>query len=274
MGGYTKAQFVGLVTLIGIFLIILFAGNRLFSYLNMPEAKEVLQNENVKRDGFTLDINGDFVSYVGVNDEYKEKGALALADGKDISALVAISYYYNGHQVSFIDTSLIGSYVVKYEVSFDSKLKETTRVVIVFDNKKPRLVVPDTVTIMSNEVLGYDVSLGVKATDNSGNVDVRCENTLDIEPGNYKIKCVAFDGNGNMVSRNRLIKVISGISFEDNDDFFINYPPGNYTYMYSLDGGKSFKEASLKEKVDFKKGSLIALVLENGKYKISATYYK
>ena len=77
-----KARLVGLVTLITIFLIILFIGNRIIDYLNRPEAKEIVQNENVSKDGLRLVLNGNFITYVGINDKYEEMKAVAYFDGK------------------------------------------------------------------------------------------------------------------------------------------------------------------------------------------------
>ena len=274
MNGYTKAQFVGLITLIFIGLIILFIGNKVFNYLNRPEAKEIVQNENVQSDGFTLTINGNFVTYVGINEEYEEEGAKAYFNGKDISSDVAISYYYDDKQISSIDTKKVGSYTVKYEVTNNQKLKEVTRVVIVADNNKPRLVVPDTVTITTDEVFNYDVSEGVLATDNSGSVSFRCDNTLTNKASNYIIKCVAKDERGNETRKNRLIKVVSGIEFEDGDDLTIKFPEGeNYTYKYSLDDGKTWNDTSKEEVLNIS-GNVIALVLDDGVYKMSSTYYR
>lgn len=274
MNGYTKAQFVGLITLVAIGLVILFIGNRIVSYLNRPEAKEVVQNENVNSDGFTLTINGNFVTYVGINEEYKEEGAKAYADGTDISSKIAISYYEDDKQVSSIDTKKARSYTVKYEVANNQKLKDVTRVVIVTDNKKPRLVVPEAVTITTDEVFSYDVSEGVLATDNSGDVSFRCENTLANKVDNYVIKCVARDSRGNETTKNRLIKVVSGIEFEDGDSLVIKFPEGdNYTYKYSLDDGKTWNEAANEEKLNVS-GNVMALVLDNGEYKMSSTYYR
>ena len=274
MNGYTKAQFVGLITLIFIGLIILFIGNKVLSYLNRPEAKEIVQNENVQSDGFTLTINGNFVTYVGINEEYEEEGAKAYFNGKDISSDVAISYYYDDKQISSIDTKKVRSYTVKYEVTNNQKLKEVTRVVIIADNNKPRLVVPDTVTITTDEVFNYDVSEGVLATDNSGSVSFRCDNTLTNKASNYIIKCVAKDERGNETRKNRLIKVVSGIEFEDGDDLTIKFPEGeNYTYKYSLDDGKTWNDASKEEVLNIS-GNVIALVLDDGVYKMSSTYYR
>lgn len=274
MNGYTRAQLVGLITLIAIGLIILFAGSKIVNYMNRPEAKEVVQNENVKKDNFNLVINGDFVYYIGINEEYKEEGAKATIDGKNISDKIAISYYNGGNQVSSIDTSEVSSYIVKYEVSYQKKLKEVTRVVIVTDNQKPHLIVPDTVVITSDEVANYDTTDGVVATDNSGEVSFDCDNTLSTKVGNYVIVCTARDARGNVTTRNRLIKVTGGIEFKDDGNLVIEYPSGDgYSYKYSLDGGVTWRDASIKESLDVS-GNVIALVLENGKYKMSSTYYK
>lgn len=268
-----KARLVGLVTLITIFLIILFIGNRIIDYLNRPEAKEIVQNENVSKDGLRLVLNGNFITYVGINDKYEEMKAVAYFDAKKVSPLISISYYLDDRQVSSIDTTKVGNYTVKYEASYGGELEEIKRVVIVTDNKKPRLVVPSAVTITTDEVFSYDVSDGVIATDNSGEVSFRCENTLKAEVGNYVIECKATDGRGNEVTKKRLIKVIDGIQFKDGDSLIIEYPDGdNYSYKYSFDG-INWTDASKKEVLDVS-GNVIALVLEDGEYRMSSTYYR
>ena len=204
MNGYTKAQVVGFFTLVFIILIILLVTLKFISYLNRPV--EILQNENVLDDGFSLVINGNFVTYLNINELYKEKGCLALNDGEKVS--YAVSYFKDDRQVSFIDSSETGNYLVKYEALDGSKLREVTRVVIVLDNKKPRLVMPDTVSISLDEVLDFDVEKDVLASDNSSKVSLKCENTLENKVGNYVIKCTAQDDSGNKTVKNRLIKVV------------------------------------------------------------------
>lgn len=271
---YGKARIVGVITLVIIGLIGLFIINKTVNYMNRPE--EIIQNTNVKNDGFTLNINGDFVTYVEVNDEYKEEGATAYIDGQNVSDEIVISYYQDDSQVSQIDTNISSTYTVRYELASGGKHKWVTRVVMVTDNKAPNLSVPDTVTITSDEVASYDVENGVVATDNTGDASFECENTLSVVPGNYVIKCTARDSRGNETKRNRLIKVISGIEFNYDKNLTIIYPTDkekNYTYMYSLDNGKTWKEASSKETLENVSGNVIALVLENGNYKMSSTYY-
>lgn len=271
---YGKARIVGIITIVIIGLFILFAINRTVRYVNKPE--EVVQNTNVKNDGFTLNINGDFVTYAEVNGEYNEEGATAYVDGQNISDDIVVSYYQNNSQVSRIDTSISSTYIVRYEVASGGENKAVTRVVIVTDNKEPNLSVPDTVTITCDEVASYDVENGVIATDNAGETSFECENTLSGVPGDYVIKCTARDSRGNETTRNRLIKVVSGIEFNYDGKLTITYPTDkekNYTYKYSLDNGKTWTDASVKEVLENVSGNIIALVLEDGNYKMSSTYY-
>ena len=266
-----KARLVGLITVVLSALVIIFVLNSLISYATRP--KEKVQNTNVLDDGFDLNINGNYLTYVEVNFEYKEEGAKAFINGQNISDNIVISYYKDGSQVSKIETDEPATYIVNYEVADGSKHKLKTRVVIVSDSKRPNLVIPDTVIITSDEAVSYDPENGVVATDNSGKVSFKCENTLLAIPGDYVIKCVASDSNGNEIVRNRLIKVTDGIEFTYDGKLSIKYPSSkNYTYKYSLDNGKTWIDALGKETLEVK-GNVIALVLENGNYKMSSTYY-
>lgn len=267
-----KARLVGLITIVIIGLIILFVLSKVFSYVNRPV--ETVQNADFKDDGFNISINGEYINYVTVSEKYTDEGARAYASGKNISDDIIVSYYKDDEQVSSIDTKSVSTYVVKYEVSFEGRAKEATRVVIITDNKKPHLIVPDTVTITSDEAISYDVQSGVVATDNTGNVSFECDNTLSMIPGDYVIKCRARDANGNEVERNRLIKVVNGIDFEYKDGkLTIKYPSGDYNYRYSLDNGNTWQEASITQQVSVSEGNVLALVLEGNNYKMSSTYY-
>lgn len=269
-----KARLVGLVTFVIIVLIILFIVSKTINYVNRP--REEVQNVGVKDDRFNLNINGDYVTYVEVNDKYVDEGAKAYIDNRNISDNIITSYYQNGTQVSSIKTDKSSTYIVKYEVSSNGENKEKTRVVIVTDTKSPNLVVPDTVTITSDEAISYDVDSGVSVTDNAGVASFECENTLMGISGNYVIKCIAKDENGNKTERNRLIKVVNGIEFKYDGQLTIRFPINskkNYTYKYSIDNGITWIDALDTEVLDVESGNVIALVLENGNYKMSSTYY-
>ena len=271
---FTKGQVIGFIAVIIIGLLILFITNKIINYVNRPVEK--VQNLNLKDDGVNLNVNGNYLTYVEINEKYNDAGATAYVDGINVSDEIITSYYNDGRQISNIDTSTTDTYTVKYEVAANGKSKEVTRVVIVTDDKDPSLIVPETVTITSDQVNGFDVEAGVIATDNAGEASFECENTLSIIPDDYIIKCTGRDSRGNDTTRNRLIKVVNGIEFEKNGKLIINYTDiekKNYTYMYSLDNGQTWKEASVKETLNVTSGNVIALVLENGNYNMSSTYF-
>ena len=60
-----KARLVGLITVVLFALVIIFALNKVISYTARP--KEKVQNTNVKDDGFNLNINGNYLTYVEVD---------------------------------------------------------------------------------------------------------------------------------------------------------------------------------------------------------------
>lgn len=269
---FTRGQVIFFIAGVVLVIILLFAISKTISYVNSPV--EEIQNQNVEVTDFTLNINGDYLTYVEINDEYIEEGAVALNGEEDISDDIIISYYDNGSQVSSIDTRSIGSYTVKYEVSNKEEVKTALRTVIVTDDIAPSISVPDAITITSSQIATFNVEDGVVVTDNSGVVSFECNNTLSTIPGDYVITCQARDASGNESSRNRLIKVVSGIEFEYEDSLTINYPINeNYTYMYSLDNGETWQEASSQEILNIESGNVIALVLEDGNYVMSSTYY-
>ncbi len=266
---------IGQVIIFGLIVIAVICTLLLFGkgVKKANEPKEVLQNTNVVNDGISFFVNGNYVTYLKINEEYTEEGVTAYVDGVNKNDEVIISYFENGKQVSQIDTSKSGVYKVKYELDAGG-LKQAMRILIISDDEDPHLVMPETVTITSAEARTYDVKEGVIATDNSGKVSFSCENTLKEKPGDYVIKCRAVDSNGNITELNRLIKVVEGILFEYQGGLKINFPKDkNYTYMYSLDGGKTFTETSDEVFIGKVKGNVIALVLADDNYVMSETYY-
>lgn len=204
---YTKGQIVGFITLVIIGIISLFILIKVFSKVATP--KENILNEDIKNEGFRINVKGDLVTYVDINSKYKDDGAKAYdKNNENISSKIITTYHYKNRRVSKIDTSLTDSYLVKYEVESNGKSREAYRIVIITDNKAPKLIMPEKTTIHSNEVLNYDVKKDIKVSDNSGQYSLKCENTLKEEVKSYVIKCTAKDESDNTASGSRIIKVI------------------------------------------------------------------
>lgn len=201
---YTKGQIVGFITLCIIGLLIIIILSQILKKSNEPQ--EEIQNIGVTHEGFTLDIKGDFVTYVELGSKYKDKGAKSY-DSKNISKKIITTYYKDNNQVFKINTKKIGTYLVKYEIASGSRVKEATRVVIVNDTQKPTLIMPSSVIITEAEVKTYNIKEGIKVRDNSGKVSLNCKNTLKPKKGSYYIYCTAKDESGNKITKKRLIKV-------------------------------------------------------------------
>ena len=267
----TIGQVVAVAFIIFIILLVVFL---CFRFTKKEEVTEKVLNTDVKASDLKIVLNGNYVEYINVNDEYRDLGASFIYKDEDLSDDLIVTYYSDGKQVSDIDTSLLSNYVIKYEIMVNGKVISASRVVIISDNKGPSISVPEKITITSNEALTFDVNDGVTVSDNSGDATVSCDNSLSILPGNYVITCKAKDGLGNESIRKRLINVIGGISFKYDKKLYIKFPTKDtYEYKYSLDNGRTFNKASSNEIIDIKQGNVIATIYENGNYVMSNTYY-
>ena len=203
MKGFTLPQVIALIFLILIgSLIIVFIINLL------PEKKPnyVVYEKSDKPE---IILNGGYVVYTEMNKEYEELGAKAFTkDGKNISNKLETFIYEENRLRSEIDTSKFTTYRVFYSVSYKGKITSVSRVVKIIDTEGPKITLPTTQTISVNEVSNYDLQSGVKVTDNSGEYDLKYDNTLKEKVGDYIITYTATDKSGNKTVRKRLIKVV------------------------------------------------------------------
>ena len=267
MKGLTKAGKIGLLFIFILFLAIVLV----FSFLTKEdEDKKVYMNLTYSAD--RIDLDGDFVTYVDLNEDYEEAGYHAYEGNQDVSDSVVVTYFEGDKQVYDIDTSKNGTYTIRYEALINDKAVTNSRVVIVSDNKRPDIKFEGAKEINSLDVYNYDIYEGTSVSDNSGAADLTCSSTLSALPGEYVIRCEAEDEAGNVRKRNRLVKVKPSIEFDYDDDLTITYPEGNYEYKYSLDGGSTWLAAERVTKLN-DKGSIVAAVFENGEFLYSSTYY-
>ncbi len=260
MSRLSRGQVVGLVAIAVIFAVTSFIFDAIISH-KTQKIDYITYDKEIPS---TL-LNGNYLEYINLGDPYQEKGL----DTKDD---YITAYYINDTEVPQIDTSNFGTYQIKYYVNDDV----ITRTIKIIDKKSPSISVPDKQTITSAEAASFDLNEGVSATDNSGKVDITFKNTLSTIPGDYVITYEAKDSSNNKTKRKRLIKVISGIEFNyNNNELTINFPANKentYTYKYSLDGGNTFIDAEKQTKIIPNTNNIIASVYENGNYVMSNSY--
>ncbi len=257
--------------LIIFFVIVIFIIISLYLIIRFFNEKKAYEPyEKIKESGINIIMNGDYLTYVSLGEAYVEPSAIIYDNGKKVSDDVTITYYKNDEQVFSVDTRYSGDYLVQYEYGN----KVVNRTVIVCDREKPKFNDIETKEITDLEASIYDVNDGVMAYDNSGKVNVSCENSLGTLPGNYVISCKAIDPFNNINTKKRLIKVVDGIKFNYDNNLEIIFPKDDdYIYKYSLDGGLSFTECNQIMNLDVNSGSVIAAVYINDEFLMSNTYY-
>ena len=159
------------------------------------------------------DSNGNQDIHLTVGDTYNELGVEKIEDDKDIFTTdqATISYeYYDGSNlnvVSSVDTSKTGIYYVNYSVTDSANNTcKVTRVVTVNNSSiipSISLVGDSSITITEGDTY---IESGVSVTDSNRVVTIGVVNTKAI--GDYVIRYIVIDSNGNLNSVIRNVKVI------------------------------------------------------------------
>lgn len=79
-------------------------------------------------------LNGQEKTYVALNAEYKEEGAVATYDGKDVSSEIKTTYYNSSNEVvTGITTNVESTFYVEYKIDYKKMKESLKRTVIVSD---------------------------------------------------------------------------------------------------------------------------------------------
>jgi type II secretory pathway pseudopilin PulG len=152
-------------------------------------------------------MNGNYIEYVEVFDEYQDKGVNAFTnDGRkieDISSQILLNDVE--HQ---IDTTKKLTYQIKYSVTYNEKTYFSTRTVIVRDTIPPVITLPKETRIKTNEVATYDLRENVSVIDNyDQTIELTINSGLSNLPGKYVVTYIASDSSGNETTERRVIIV-------------------------------------------------------------------
>lgn len=129
-------------------------------------------------------------------------------DSVDLTSKVIENIIYNSKRSDAVDTSSSGIYYINYSV-VDSKgySNYATVNVIISDNEKPLLNIPENVTI-TRDTNSYKLMDGVSCKDNSGICDINIVGNIEFGvSGKYIIEYVASDPSGNTTILKRVITV-------------------------------------------------------------------
>lgn len=146
---------------------------------------------------------------IDIGDEYIPLNYTATSiKGVNITDRVIENIIYNSKIVEEVDTYTTGVYYVNYSVvDLEGYSNSATVNIIISDNVKPALVIPDNISI-SGELKFYDLMEGVSCTDNSKKCNISYNGSIDYGVlGKYVIEYKASDETGNTTTKKRVITV-------------------------------------------------------------------
>lgn len=130
-------------------------------------------------------------------------------DGTDLTSKVVKNIICNSKKREKIDTSKAGVCYINYSVVDKNGYSRLSTVsIIISDNEKPELHIPEEKVVINSNVTNYDLLKGVTCTDNSGDCDIKIDGSINFGViGETTIKYIASDPSGNTAIKERAITV-------------------------------------------------------------------
>lgn len=172
---------------------------------------DITEDNIIVKDSPVIILNGQYLTYLELNDTYQELGATARSsEGVDLSNLITIEVMKNGVQQAGVDSSQFGTYLLYYViVDPENGYRNTAnRTVVVRDTTPPVISLEETTTITQAQVSGFNYLSGVTVKDNSNaNVTLNYTGSVQTTKGSYIITYTATDQSGNTSTKKRIIRV-------------------------------------------------------------------
>ncbi len=114
-----------------------------YTYNNEIKTRTITVLEKENDNSLNLELIGESIITLDINDEYIDEGAKAYINDIDLSDKIIID--------SNLDTSTVGTYTITYKINYNNETKELERKVIVVDNSlKINLTLSNTSYTNSN----------------------------------------------------------------------------------------------------------------------------
>ena len=211
--------------------------------------KSFFNNNSIDKN-LKIELKGDEEIVLKYNDDYQDLGAVARYKDKDISNNIKV--------INNVDLSHVGKYSYTYKITYEGHTKEVKRTIKVIDDDKPVIKLmgrEDLSIVVGNKYIEY----GARANDlYDGDISSKVEidtSSLDInKTGNYKIKYLIKDSNGNESSTYRNVNVVDKPSTNQK------IPVLNYHFFYKNESEKCNQDICLsvdkfREQLDYLKNN-------------------
>ncbi len=191
----------------------------------LEEDVEITENPNgqvpdLNKEDPVITLNGDATIYVELNGAYKELGAVARTKGGDVLEYTT-EMKKNNEVVAQIDTTVEGSYVIKYETSNNGKTVSVKRAVAVLNMtpvitmtesnetyEKEKEVLINVSGVRPNTVTGftYEIKKDGVSLSNESMLGLTKIITLN-ETGIYEVVVTVTDNHGHTNTMSKTYKI-------------------------------------------------------------------
>lgn len=157
----------------------------------------------------TPNEDGSYTTTINITESISYNDYTATSsDGEDLTDRVIINITSNGDPIDSINTNKSGIYHINYTVIDDNGYATTVvRNVIITDNEKPVIILPENSTISASET-SFNLMAGVSCTDNSNDCKITTSGEIEFGTlGKYIIEYIAKDPSGNTTTVKRVITI-------------------------------------------------------------------
>ncbi len=244
----------------------------------LEEDVEITENPNgqvpdLNKEDPVITLNGDSTIYVELNGSYKELGATARTRAGDTLEYTT-EIKKNNEAVTGIDTTVEGSYVIKYETSSNNKTVSVTRTVEVLNMipvitmtegnetyEKTKEVLINVSGVRPNTVTGftYEIKKDGVSLSNETVSGLTKKITLN-ETGIYEVVVTVTDNNGHTNTMSKTYKIDQAGPVIALDPVTVNLE------SEEVEGYDIFTGVSVRDNIDG--------IIDNSKIKTTGTLEK
>ena len=191
----------------------------------LEEDVEITENPNgqvpdLNKEDPVITLNGDATIYVELNGTYKELGTIARTKSGDTLEYTTETKK-NNEVVDHIDTTVEGTYVIKYETSNNNKTVSVTRTVVVLNMtpvitmtegnetyEKEKEVLINVSGVRPNTVTGFTYEIKKDGVSLSKESVLGLTKTITLnETGIYEVIVTVTDNNGHTNTMSKTYKI-------------------------------------------------------------------
>ncbi len=215
--------------LILLFSLVILTGIGIYIYIKYSESP-------------VLVLNGKEKVEINYNESYKDEGAKARLNKKDISKKIRVE--------GTVDTKKIGTYTLTYTAKNHKKAVKKTRIIKVVDTKKPEIKLngANELTVYLNDTYKEPGVTAIDEYDKDLTKNVKIDGKVDTKNvGTYTLTYKVSDSSGNEASITRKVNVKKKAVSQTNQ----MVPVLMYHYFYDAKKGETGKNSNYMEIHDF-----------------------